>query len=114
MAYASIRNRKPMEMASKISHGEIINNPQVQTYLGRCSVPRAADQKVLDPKLTLLPPSTTNRIKAIIAIDGGFRETFVQDRFPSASITFFTFGPLLFSSPICITSTLNASSHRRI
>lgn len=96
MAYASLRNRKPMEMASKISHGEIINNPGVQSYLRRCSIPTPPEQKVLDPLLVSQPVATRRLIKVIIAIDGGFRETFVRDEFPSVSITFFTFGPLLF------------------
>jgi hypothetical protein len=36
------------------------------------------------------------RINAVIAIDGGYREAFVREEFPSATITFFTFGPLFF------------------
>jgi hypothetical protein len=96
VAYASLRNRKPMEMASKISHGEIINNPAVKSYLSRCSIPTPAAQNILDPLLVAQPIAAKRLIKVIIAIDGGFRETFVRDEFPSASITFFTFGPLLF------------------
>lgn len=33
----------------------------------------------------------------IIAIDGGYTETFVREEYPSACIAFFTFGPLLFN-----------------
>ncbi|HVJ27652.1 MAG TPA: hypothetical protein VM493_08905 [Vicinamibacterales bacterium] len=32
----------------------------------------------------------------VIAIDGGYTETFVREEYPSACIAFFTFGPLLF------------------
>jgi hypothetical protein len=31
----------------------------------------------------------------VVAVDGGFRETFIREDYPSASLTFFTFGPLL-------------------
>ncbi len=38
----------------------------------------------------------TSEVTAVIAIDGGYTETFVREEYPSACITFFTFGPLLF------------------
>lgn len=95
MAYTS-RGRKPMERASKIAHAEIIQNPDVQLYLKACTVPSAAASRDLSGLLHSLPSASTDHVKAVIAIDGGFTETYVREDFPSASITFFTFGPLLF------------------
>jgi hypothetical protein len=96
MAYASVHGRKPMERASKIAHSEIINNPQVQQYLAGCSVPRPASKNDVADRATAVPPPLEKRIQTVIAIDGGFTETPVRREYPSASITFFTFGPLLF------------------
>src|SRR4051812_25456797 len=92
----STQGRKPFERASKISHAEIINNPLVQNYLEACSVPRPAASGAVEAMLTPIPPPVTRRMSTIVAVDGGFTETPVRDEFPSAAITFFTFGPLLF------------------
>lgn len=95
MAYPS-RGRKPIERASKISHAEIINNPDVQTFLEGCRVPKPADESLVTELAIAAPEPESNRVRAVVAIDGGFRETPVREEYPSASITFFTFGPLLF------------------
>lgn len=96
MAYASIRGRKPAERASKISHTEIINNPAVRDLLAKCTVPHAAEQSEVARLAQDVPPPVEQRIRAVVAIDGGYRETSIRDDFPSAAVTFFTFGPLLF------------------
>jgi hypothetical protein len=96
VAYSTVRGRKPIERASKISHGEIINNNAVQELLAKCRVPKAADHAVVADLLEAVPAPSSNRIRHIVAVDGGFRETPVREDFPSAAITFFTFGPLLF------------------
>lgn len=95
MAYASVRGRKPMERASKIAHAEVISNPAVKAFLARCSIPHAAESATIDSLLAPIPEPDRRRIRAVIAIDGGFTEVPVRDEFPSATITFFTFGPLL-------------------
>src|SRR5689334_12839167 len=96
MAYGSIKGRKPIERASKIAHGEIINNQQVKSYLEGCTIPRAAETKDVEALATPVPPPVEQPITTIIAIDGGYTEAPVRREFPSASITFFTLGPLLF------------------
>jgi len=96
MAYSSVHGRKPMERASKISHGHIINNPVVQQLLGQCSIPRPADPGDVGTHVKDLPDLTTQRIRAVVAVDGSMREEPVRREFPSASVTFFQFGPLLF------------------
>lgn len=95
MAYSSVRGRKPMERASKISHAEVINNPQVQEFLAHCTLPEPADEAVVSEFTTPVPPPGASRTKLVVAIDGGFQEVPVQPRFPSSTLTFFTFGPLL-------------------
>jgi hypothetical protein len=96
MAYSSLRGRKPAERASKISHSEIINNPVVTELLSKCTVPQAAEASIVAQLAQAVPPVVEHRIRAVVAVDGGYRETSVRDEFPSAAITFFTFGPLLF------------------
>jgi hypothetical protein len=50
----------------------------------------------------------STEVTAVIAIDGGYTETFVREEFPSASIVFFTFGPLFFKL-----SDLRSLDHQR-
>ncbi|MFP2896383.1 hypothetical protein [Corallococcus sp. 4LFB] len=95
MGYSS-KGRKPIERASKIAHVEIIKNPDVQAYLDQCILPSAPDSQSLVGLLTDLSEVDVSEVSAVIAIDGGYTETFVQEEYPSASIAFFTFGPLLF------------------
>lgn len=95
MAYGAVRGRKPMERASKISHAEIINNPQVREFLAHCTVPEPAEEEVISELAIPVSPPVDSRFSLIVAIDGGFQEVPVQQRFPSATLTFFTFGPLL-------------------
>src|SRR5205807_5283277 len=93
----STRGRKPIERASKIAHVEIIKNKEVQDYIGHCILPSAPSAGSLDHLLVDLGEADLGEISAVIAIDGGYTETFVRDDFPSACIAFFTFGPLLFN-----------------
>jgi hypothetical protein len=96
VAYSSVRGRKPIERASKIAHAEIINNPAVQAYLADCTIPQPASPAEVANRSTPVPPPLDGRIATVIAIDGGYTEAPVRREFPSAAITFFTFGPLLF------------------
>ena len=95
MGYSS-KGRKPIERASKIAHVEIINNPDVQAYIDQCVLPSAPDLQSMEGLLTDLAKVDVSEVSAVIAIDGGYTETFVREEYPSASIAFFTFGPLLF------------------
>ena len=96
MAYVSARGRKPMERASKISHNEIIASAEVQSLLAECTIPTPAEERVLADLLVERVPVDERRIRHVVAIDGGYREAPVRSEFPSASVSFFTFGPLLF------------------
>lgn len=95
MGYGS-RGRKPIERASKIAHTEIIKNAQVREYLDGCEIPSAPPAVSLAGKLRSLGESPESAVTAVIAVDGGYTETYVREEYPSASIAFFTFGPLLF------------------
>ena len=95
MGYGS-KGRKPIERASKIAHSEIIKNPDVQAYVQGCVLPSAPDVESLDSMLEALREVDTSAVTAVIAVDGGYTETYVREDYPSASIAFFTFGPLLF------------------
>jgi hypothetical protein len=85
-----------MERASKIAHVEIIKNADVQVYLSGCELPAPPDPASLDSLRHELTAADTSEVAIVIAIDGGYTETFVREEYPSACITFFTFGPLLF------------------
>lgn len=96
MGYAS-KGRKPIERASKIAHVEIIKNPEVQAYVSQCVLPSAPSTESLTDMLTDLEVALESGVSAVIAIDGGYTETYVREEYPSASVAFFTFGPLLFN-----------------
>lgn len=85
-----------MERASKIAHSTIIANAAVQALLERCAVPRPAEAHVLDGLAEDVTAPEHDSIRAVVAVDGSMREVAVREEFPSAAITFFTFGPLLF------------------
>lgn len=96
MAYGRVKGRKPFERASKIAHTHILSNPEVQEFVSGCVLPEApegADLEALQKPL----PVATRRIEHVIAVDGGMTEVAVRKEFPSASITFMTFGPLTLS-----------------
>lgn len=96
MGYTSQRGRKPIERASKIAHVEIIRNPEVVSFVENCCIPAPADPADVSEHAVELRPDPPAEVTAVVAIDGGYTETFVREDFPSASIVFFTFGPLLF------------------
>jgi hypothetical protein len=95
MGYSS-KGRKPIERASKIAHAEIINNSDVQKYVAECVLPSPPDPAELAALLRDCANADTSGVTTVIAVDGGYTETYVREEFPSASIAFFTFGPLLF------------------
>ncbi len=96
MAYGQVKGRKPFERASKIAHTHILNNPEVQQFVQSCSLPDAPAKANLESLQKPLPPSPS-RIEHVIAVDGGMTEASVRKEFPSAAISFMTFGPLTLS-----------------
>lgn len=98
MAYSSKNGRRPMEAASKTGHSAIIRHPLVQKFLQSCSIPQPADPEVVKLQATPVAPPSEDRIRIIIAIDGGFSEVEVKKEYPSSSYTFYQIGGLLFET----------------
>ncbi len=96
MAYGQMKGRKPFERASKIAHTHILNNPEVQAFVGTCVLPSAPDKANLELLQKPLPDSP-RRIEHVIAVDGGMTEVSIRKDFPTAAIAFMTFGPLTLS-----------------
>ena len=94
MAYGQIKGRKPFERASKIAHTEILSNPDVQAFVSACTLPSAPPGAQLEALQKPLP-AAEKRITTVIAVDGGLTEVAVRKEFPSASVAFMTFGPLM-------------------
>ena len=92
----STKGRKPIERASKIAHIEIIKNADVQAYVSQCVLPSPPDPASLSSLLRDVKDVDASEVTTVIAVDGGYTETFVREEYPSACIAFFTFGPLLF------------------
>lgn len=95
MAY-STKGRKPIERASKIAHIEIIKSADVQAYISQCVLPSPPDPASLSSLLRDAKEVDVSEVTTVIAVDGGYTETFVREEYPSACVAFFTFGPLLF------------------
>jgi hypothetical protein len=96
MPYTSA-GRKPFERASKISHAQIINNPAVRAMLARCTLPAPSSPNDVVQALIPVPDRVPVHVDKVIAVDGSLSEAAVRPQYPSAAITFFTAGPLLFS-----------------
>lgn len=94
MGYGKIQGRKPFERASKIAHTEILNNPDVSEFVSGCTLPSAPPGAQL-VSLQQPLPATKRRVTTVIAVDGGMTEVSVRKEFPSASVAFLTFGPLM-------------------
>lgn len=95
MAYSS-SGRKPFERASKISHAQIINNDAVREMLSRCTLPSVEGPEDLERSLIPVSDDRPRHIDKVVAVDGSMAETPIRPGYPSASVTFFTCGPLLF------------------
>ncbi len=96
MGYSQSKGRRPFERASKIAHAEVLNNPLVQEFVKGCALPAPPDRVDLQANLQPIPAGT-GKVKNVVAVDGGMTEVAVRKEFPSASIVFMTFGPLLLS-----------------
>lgn len=98
MGFNSLGNRKPIEMASKSNHSEIIMNKYVQEFIDICEKVDIDIDLIEYPDGNKVDLDKIKDIKHIIAIDGGYSETYIQNGFPSSSIAFFNFGALLFDT----------------
>lgn len=78
MGYRS-KGRKPIERASKIAHAQIIRNPDVQAYVRGCVLPSTPDGESLDSMVSLLGEADTSAVTAVVAMDGGYTETYLRE-----------------------------------
>jgi NurA domain len=98
MAYTSKHGRRPSEYASKSAHSHLINDKSLQDFLKECNLPKLAADIVIDDCDRLAhKPVSTNPIRNVVAIDGGYTEVPVQTGFPSSAVCFFQIGALIFS-----------------
>jgi len=98
MGYSSRRGRRPNENASKSAHSYVVKDPDVQTFLAECNLPKkSADVSLIDQISVEYKPVSTNPIRHVIAVDGGYTEVVVEKEFPSSTLCFFQFGALIFS-----------------
>lgn len=98
MAYSARNGRKPLEAASKTNHSFIIRNPVVQAFLASCAIAQPPDPTLVSLKAVPFTKPSDDSIRLIIAIDGGLTEVMVQEKYPSSSYTFYSFGGLLFQT----------------
>lgn len=92
------RSPKSNEWAAKINHTHIINDPFIQEFIAKCSLPKDSSDIEDEDKsyFKTLDSESNNPIKHILAVDGGYTTVEVKKKFPSAEIAFFQFGAVLF------------------
>ncbi|MDE1451888.1 hypothetical protein CHCC14820_1454 [Bacillus paralicheniformis] len=96
MSYSSRYGRKPNEYASKSAHTMLINDSEMNEYLTDCNFPKEGAVIEL-PKENMLKVSLNETtIKYIVAVDGGYDTVSTNKNFPSATVSFFQFGALMF------------------
>jgi len=93
MSYSS-HGRRPPEWASKSSHHHLIKDDAVQELLSRLRIPESDPGTDFETRLHDFAP-VGSEIGNIVAIDGGYTETFVRKEYPSSTIHFFQFGAIL-------------------
>lgn len=85
-----------MELASKIGHQFLVEDPDIQALLGRLALPPPQSKASLKELVLPFRP-TQSSVTHILAIDGGYAEIPLPNSFPESRINFFQFGALLFS-----------------
>ncbi len=99
MGYMKQGSKKALELASKINHSHIINDPEVAYFLKNCEdIPREIGENDFKEKgiVVDVKEPLDNPIKYIVAVDGGYSEIEVNKRFPASRLAYFQFGALFF------------------
>src|SRR5258708_25408050 len=68
-----------------------------QLPIEQCEIPRPPEASDLEQLLQPRVQPADTKLRHVIAIDGGYTEVSVRQEFPSSTLMFFTFGPLLFA-----------------
>ncbi|WP_372718043.1 DNA double-strand break repair nuclease NurA [Novipirellula sp.] len=87
------------QLGSKTSHSDVVRNPEVQAFLKRCEPfkePSEDELKSLtdlfaSPDYTENPPA----VRHVIASDGSFYHSSIDDRFPSVQVSYLKFSTIL-------------------
>lgn len=95
MSYSKV-GRRPFEYASKAAHHHIINDAEVQRTIRSLWIPPAPEEESVSDKMDEFTPVLASPIKNVVAVDGGYQEVLVREKFPTAMLHFFQFGALLF------------------
>lgn len=89
---------RPFEFASKSNHTHLIRDEEIKGFLNSCSIPYSRDEIELDDNFLFdVDYNVDDKIKFIVAVDGGDTTIPVKNNFPSSSMTFFQFGANLLS-----------------
>jgi hypothetical protein len=95
MAYISKHGRRSIESASKINQAHIIRQPDVKSFLERCTLPKPADPSVIAQQVVPIEFPEKSPTQFIITVDGGYTEAEIRKEVPSSAVTFYNFGALL-------------------
>ena len=86
------------ELADKTSHIDIVKNPDVEEFLGRChkiDFPDGERIQSLTSVFKATPLSAFKKPRNIISIDGSYYEASANEKFPSRKIGFIKVGVVL-------------------
>lgn len=87
------------EFASKSSHSDIVKNPEVATFLDDCEylqTPSEAEGQAMRERFGPAPPSEGVSLPAqVIATDGSYHETSLDEKLPSTKMGYVKTGCLL-------------------
>ena len=95
MAYPRRYQRRPLELASKISHHHIIQDKRVARYLSHCRLPKKTinhQQAKQDDLIGDHQSVPDNPIKYTITVDGSYTVIPASVDLPSSKIAFLQFG----------------------
>jgi hypothetical protein len=87
------------ELASKVSHFDIVQNPDVSNYLKECDYlkePSAKEAEEMCSKFVSYDDVSALELpQNIIAVDGSNHETSIQDHLPSTKLGYIKIGSML-------------------
>jgi hypothetical protein len=89
------------ERASKVSHFDIVRNPDVQDFLAQCSVIHAPSDdeaaRIVSHFSEFTPDDVARLPKSVLAVDGSLHEAQRDRQFPSTRIGYLKIGLMLVS-----------------
>ncbi|MHB1414675.1 MAG: DNA double-strand break repair nuclease NurA [Chloroflexota bacterium] len=87
------------EVASKASHFDIVKNPEVARFLEQCdylTVPSEEEGKALASRFSVVPPVDESDLpNYVIAVDGSYYESSIDERLPSTKVGYVKIGSVL-------------------